>query len=371
MRQLSFVIIFILALSMVWTLGCGSSSPAPVQNPTPTPQTTTSIFAFMQSVAGQSGLYSPMIGTFATTAGVTQFSSAAVIESASNQVVTGDFYSVALSADGKKVAVDLFGGLDRNTGHWDIWVANLDGSNMTQLTTEGVWNQAPQFSPDGSKVIYVSQRTSGGDGSCTELAPCSVVARMVDGSSEQVFTMPTGLMGAWAPTYSADGSKIAMEVWGYYADNSFYDGIAVMDADGGNLQLMTNPAAVDGNLHDQTPSFSANGSKIAFSRHNWNSRQEDVYIMNSDGSGVTQLTDSVGNSFEPIIFNIAGLGERILFSSNRANVTATGGTGYELYSMKLDGTELTRLTNNALYDSFNYSYDPVSSESVAQQRRSR
>ena len=125
-----------------------------------------------------------------------------------------------------------------------------------------------------------------------------------------------------------------------------------MNADGSNLRLLTNPAAADGNLHDQTPAFSADGSKIAFSRQDWNSQQEDVYIMNSDGSGVTKLTDSVGNSFEPMLFTIAGLGERILFSSNRDNVSATGGTGYELYSMKLDGTEVTRLTNNSLYDSF-------------------
>lgn len=354
------VILFVVG-SLVFSAGCGSSSPQPAPTPQPTPQTQTSTFAFMQSVAGQAGLYSPMLGTFVTTGGATQFSSAAVIDSASNQIVTGDFYSIALSADGKKVAVDLLGGLDRNTGHWDIWVANIDGSNMTQITTAGDWSRTPQFSPDGSKVIFVSQRNSGG-------VP-SVVASMVDGSNEQVFAMPTDFSGAWAPTYSADGSKIAMEMWGYDSNNAFYDGIAVMNADGSNLQVLTNPTVQDGNLHDQTPAFSADGTKIAFSRQNWSSMQEDIYIMNTDGSGATKLTDSVGNSFEPLVFNIAGLGERILFSSNRDNVTAAAGTGYELYSMKLDGTEVNRLTNNTLYDSFNYSFGEVSSESAAVRRQ--
>jgi hypothetical protein len=41
----------------------------------------------MQSVAGQAAYHSPMIGTFTTTEGVTQFTSAAVVDSASNQVV--------------------------------------------------------------------------------------------------------------------------------------------------------------------------------------------------------------------------------------------------------------------------------------------
>lgn len=361
MRKTSFILM-VLVLSIGLSLGCGSSSsPRPIPTPNPIPQTQTSTFAFMQSVAGQAGVYTPMIGTFVTSGGVTQFSSAVVVDSSSNQVVIGDFYSIAMTSDGKKGVVDLFGGLDRNTGRWDIWVANLDGSNMTQITTNGDWNRTPQFSPDGSKVIFVSQRVSSG--------PPSVVARMVDGSNEQVFAMPAGFSGAWAPTYSADGSKIAMEMWGYDMNNAFYDGIAVMNADGSNLQVLTNPAAVDGNLHDQTPAFSADGSKITFSRHDWSSQQEDVFIMNSDGSGVTKLTGGVGNSFEPMVFTIAGLGERILFSSNRNNVAATGGTGYELYSMKLDGTEITRLTNNSLYDSFNYSFDPVSSESAGLRRQ--
>lgn len=360
MHKISFMFI-ILIVFMLPVLGCGSSSSAP--NPTPVPQTQTSTFAFMQSVAGQAGYYSPMIGTFTTTGGVTQFSSAAVVDSASNQVVTGDFYSIVQSADGKKVAVDLFGGLDRNTGRWDIWVANIDGSSMTQITNDGDANRAPQFSPDGSKVIFISQRTSAG------VPSLYVVARRTDGSSEQVFQMPAGFSGAWAPAYSTDGSKIAMEMWGYDSNNAYYDGIAVMNADGSNLTLLTNPASTDLNLHDQTPTFSADGSKITFSRQAFGSSQEDIYIMNSDGSGVTELTDSVGNSFGPILFTIAGLGERILFSSNRDNVSATGGTGYELYSMKLDGTGVVRLTNNSLYDSFNYSFDPVSSESAALRRQ--
>jgi len=363
MRKVPLMFIM-LVVSMLPFLGCGSSSSGnPIPTPTPVPQTQTSTFAFMQSVAGQTGYYSPMIGTFTTTGGVTQFSSAAVVDSASNQVVTGDFYSIVLSADSKKVTVDLFGGLDRNTGRWDIWVANIDGSSMTQITSYGDSNRTPQFSPDGSKVIFISQRTSAG------VSSLYVVARRIDGSNEQVFQMPVGFSGAWAPTYSTDGSKIAMEMWGYDSNNAYYDGIAVMNADGSNLTLLTNPAGVDLNLHDQTPAFSADGSKITFSRQAFGSSQEDVYIMNSDGSGVTKLTDSVGNSFEPVMFTIAGLGKRILFSSDRDNVTAAGGTGYELYSMKLDGTEVTRLTNNSLYDSFNYSFDPVSNESAARRRQ--
>jgi Tol biopolymer transport system component len=344
MRRLIFIIV-ILSFASVCLIGCGSTSSKP-----PVVQTQTTTFAFMQGVAGQIQLYSPMIGKYVTTSGNVQFTAAAIIDKTNGQAVTGDFYSIIMSADGKKATVDLYGGLDRNSGQWDIWVANVDGSNMVQVTNDVNVNRTPQFSPDGTKVIFVSMRPAPGNN-------FSVVTRNIDGTGDWVMPLPTGFEGVWAPTYSPDGTKIAMELWGYDSGNNWYDGIWVINADGSNPQMLDNPATGSCICHDQTPSFSSDGSKITFSRHDWLTQQEDVYIMNADGTGVTKLTDSVGINFEPMVLNIAGIGERILFSSNRDNPSSPGGTGYELYSMKLNGTELTRLTDNALYDSFNFSFD--------------
>jgi Tol biopolymer transport system component len=200
-------------------------------------------------------------------------------------------------------------------------------------------------------VVFVSNRPSTGGNFSLQL-----VTRNIDGTGDQVLTLPMLYEGLWAPTYSPDGSKIAMEMWGVDTSNTWYDGIWVSNADGSNPQMLTNPATADCNCHDQTPAFSPDGSQITFSRQDWTSGQEDVYIMNADGSAATKLAATTGNSFEPMALNIAGVGDRILFSSNRDNVDATGGTGYELYSMTLDGNSLTRLTNNNLYDSFNFSF---------------
>lgn len=357
MRKL-FRLVLILSFSALFLTGCGSSN-----STTPVQKTQTSTFVFMQGVSGQTQIYSPMIGKFAMTGGSTVFSSAAIVDSSTGTAVTGDFYSIIMSADGKKAAVDLFGGLDRNSGQWDIWVANIDGSNMVQITNDVNGNRAPQFSPDGSKVVFVSNRPTGTD----IVSSYQVVTRNIDGSSEQVIPLPTGFQGSWAPTFSPDGSKIAMEMWGYDASSNWYDGIWVMNVDGSNAAMLTNPA-VDCNCHDQTPSFSSDGTKIAFSRQDWNTYQEDIYVMNADGSGATNLTQSVGNNFAPFMINIAGVGQRILFSSNRDNLSPTDGTGYELYSITVDGNQLTRLTNNNLYDSFNSSFDASGGSSAAERR---
>lgn len=360
------LIVAILSLTTMWLIGCGSSSSNRV---VPPPQNQTSTFAFMQMVPNQGEMFSPMLGKFVTTNGSTQFSAAAVIDSGSGQPVTGDFYSIILSSDSKKATLDLYGGLDRNSAQWDIWVANIDGTNMVPVTNDANYNRTPQFSPDGSKVIFVSLRP-GPDNN----PHMQIVTRKQDGTGDTVLPLPEGFVGAWAPTFSPDGSKIAAELWGYDSGQNWYDGIWVMNADGSSPQMLTNPSSTLGcQCHDQTPAFSGDGTKVVYSREDWTNpdimHKEDVYIGNVDGTGETKLTDAVGANFEPTILNIAGVGERILFSSNRDNLTATAGDGFEIYSMKLDGTGLTRLTTDALYDSFNSSFDGLGHDDAALNRR--
>jgi Tol biopolymer transport system component len=181
-----------------------------------------------------------------------------------------------------------------------------------------------------------------------------IVIRKVDGTGEVVLPMPLGAYQTWAPTYSPDGSKIAVEAWGYDSLGNYFDGIVTMNADGSSPQLLTNPGT-SCDCYDENPAFTPDGTKITFSRDYsdsfTSSETEDIYIMNTDGTAVTQLT-SMGINFDPMAISIAGVGPRILFSSNRDNPSLSGSTGYELYSMKLDGTAVTRLTNNTRYDAF-------------------
>ena len=92
--------------------------------------------------------------------------------------------------------------------------------------------------------------------------------------------------------------------------------------------------------------------KPAFSR--WNPegyRSEDVYIMNADGSNVTKLTDGIEKNFnsDPMFVMIGGT-EKLLFTSNRDNPVPPHDGSFELYAMRTDGTGISRLTNNTVFD---------------------
>jgi Tol biopolymer transport system component len=60
------------------------------------------------------------------------------------------------SPDGKTILCSV---MDRNIGKWKIWTMQPDGSQPTQLTTGSDANDIhPSWSPDGSKIIFASDR---------------------------------------------------------------------------------------------------------------------------------------------------------------------------------------------------------------------
>ena len=108
------------------------------------------------------------------------------------------------------------------------------------------------------------------------------------------------------PAWSPDGSRIAFTSdRGPQGDEEIF----VMNADGtGVLQLTANPGSVD----DWWPSWSPDGTRIAFV----SDREDDyeVFVMNADGKGVVNATDNEAEDFNP---SWARDG-RILFTSDRA-----------------------------------------------------
>ena len=66
----------------------------------------------------------------------------------------GGNYSPAVSPDGRRVAMIL-----SKSGSPDLWVSNIDGSGLKQLTATRFDESSPCWSPDGRTICFVSRAT--------------------------------------------------------------------------------------------------------------------------------------------------------------------------------------------------------------------
>ena len=209
------------------------------------------------------------------------------------------------------------------TGNWDIWIMNADGSNQVQLTTDIDHDFQPHWSPDGSQIIFKSFR----DGHS------NVWVMNADGSNKTQLTNDlAGTHNISPPDYGADYSPDGTQIVYDSLVNGNHD-IWIMNVDGTNpVPLTTDPA------NDAHPYFSPDGSKIVF----WSDRsgQKDIWVMNSDGTGQTQLTTDPAIEVHPH-FNHDGT--KIGFGRNP-------GDNLDIWTMNIKGGSQIPFTRNAARD---------------------
>lgn len=127
------------------------------------------------------------------------------------------------------------------------------------------------------------------------------------------------------PAVSPNGSKIAYE---------FFRGIWTMNADGSAKKRLT-----DGTLTDRDPTWSADGTKIAFTRI-LSSGDWEIFVMNADGTGLKNLTNTPSNQERDPAFSPNGT--KIAYTRGGCENPNAGGTC--VYVMNSNGTQQTNLT---------------------------
>jgi Tol biopolymer transport system component len=213
--------------------------------------------------------------------------------------------SAAFPGANGKIAFDS----DRD-GNAEIYVMNADGSGQTNLTNNAASDSSASWSPDGSRLAFVSTR----DGNA------EIYVMNADGSGQNRLT--TNAVNDFRPSWSPDGSKIVFGRDTVEAPGTF--DIYTMNPDGTGATNLTNHPA-----NDDGPVWSPDGSRIAFGSTR-DGGSFHIWVMNSDGTNPTNLTPARPNSALPD------------WSPDGAKLTFYAGiSGHDVFVMNADGTGQT------------------------------
>src|SRR6266545_4199031 len=181
---------------------------------------------------------------------------------------------------------------------YDIYGANVDGSDARRLTTNPEYDAEATLSPDGGTIVFTSLRAGDLD----------IYTMSVDGS--QLKRLPTMLGYDGGPFFSRDGRHIVYRAF-----------------------------------HPQTGPDSAE-YRALLEKRLVRPTHMDIWVMNADGSDQRQVTHLPGASFAPYFHPD---GRRIIFSSNYESPESRD---FDLYLVNADGTGLGRITTAPGFDAF-------------------
>ena len=147
---------------------------------------------------------------------------------------------------------------------------NADGSNQINLTNDPAYDADAAWSPDGKKIVFVSNRA--GDG-------FRVYTIDPDRGNTRAITTTGNTFGFVYPAWSPDGKQLA------FAD-SVGQGteVFVSDAKGMNRKQLTKLGGLN-----SYAAWSPDGKKIAFQHHADYQAPGTLHIMDADGSNLKEV----------------------------------------------------------------------------------
>ena len=195
-------------------------------------------------------------------------------------------------------------------GNQEIYVMDADGGNRENLTNHPAADSDPTWSPDRTKIAFVSDRNRG-----------FVQIHVMDADGKNPISLTDGVWEG-SPDWSLDGQRIAFTSRNLQGVGQ----IAMMDADGHNIFELADGAG---------PSWSPDGEKIAFERRN-EEHHSQIHVINVNSHEINNLTRDLRNASSPVW---SPNGRKIAYVSPEDGF-------YQIYVMNADGKNRRRLTNN-------------------------
>jgi len=270
-----------------------------------------------------------------------------------------------VAPDGKQIVyVRSFMDVMTDSRLSNLWITNFEGNRHRPLTSGNVNHYSPIWSPDGSKIAFISTESgkaqvhmlwtdNGQSSKITNLQKSPSGLKWSPDGKWLIFNMrvkadkksfgsamdkPEGADWAEAPKYidrliyRSDGAG--------YVDES-YTHIFIMPAEGGTPRQLTS-----GEFNHSSASFSPDGMTLYFSsnqQEDWeyNQRNTEIFSMDMTSQKVTALTDRYGPDYSP---QVSPDGKRIAYLGY--DDKKLGSQNTHLYIMSVDGNNIQQLSSD-------------------------
>ena len=238
------------------------------------------------------------------------------------QIFAGDAMRPRWSPTGSRIVFWAIKDMELGSAQRDIASISVAGGEPVWLTEDEHLDWSPVWSPDGQYVYFLSDR--GGSRNMWRIAVEESTGEAQ--SAPQPITVPSRSIDSLS--ISGDGTRIL------YTDLDRSANIVRVAVGADWVKPASMPVPVTGGSATYVdPQVSPDAQWVAFRNAG---KQEDIYVVRSDGSDLRQLTDDAFRDRRPAWFPD---GRTLVFYSNR--------TGrYEFWSISLDGSDLKQLTES-------------------------
>jgi len=205
----------------------------------------------------------------------------------------------------------------------DIFIKESGTNEVKRLTHNDTYDGLPSFSPDDSEIIFVSDRPEGR----SSIYRLNLKTREINSISLKkswdekigLIRRPRGMVLPYCPSFSPDGKKVLLHAgW----DTR---GVFLLNTGSKSWRRLT-----DRRNDCFFPSFSFDGKRIVFV--SGYSDEEDLYVIDADGSNQMRLTYDGGTKRYP---SFAPDGKSIIFAGKRKGEPDNY---FEIYLLHLDQT---------------------------------
>ncbi len=230
----------------------------------------------------------------------------------------GDAVQPSWSPHGHRIA---YWAVASEGGRRDLWTVSAQGSHPAPVTNDNYYNWNPVWSPDGKYLYFSSDR--GGSMNLWRV-PMEEQTGQVLGPAEPV-TTPSPYSGH--VSFSRDGRLLA------YAQELKIANVQKVAFDPSTGKVAGRPVAVTpGTTSVSSADVSTDGNWLVFVSLG---KQEDIFLIRTDGSGLRQLTKDVHRDRLP---RWSPDGKRIAFQSDRSGK-------YQVWTIHADGSGLEQITD--------------------------